>query len=84
MHADRSLGYVLGGRAGLVAAFAAFAAAIELGHWVWLPRIIARRLAEDPAVARDERRRRRRQLVVHAIGLLISSATLWYLWTRTP
>ena len=78
------LGYVLGGRAGLVAAFAAYAGAIELGHWVWLPRIIARRLAEDPAAARDERRRRRRQFVVHAIGLLISSATLWYLCTRTP
>jgi RNA polymerase sigma factor (sigma-70 family) len=78
------LGYVLGGRAGLVAAFAAYAGAIELGHWVWLPRIIARRLAEDPAAARDERRRRRWQFVVHAIGLLISSATIWYLCTRAP
>lgn len=78
------LGYLLGGGAGLVTAFAAYAGAIELGYWVWLPRIIARRLAADPAAAQDEHRRRRRQLAVHAIGLLISSATLWYLCTRTP
>ena len=78
------LGYRLAGGTGLVVAFATYAAAIELGYWVWLPRIIARRLAADPAAARDERRRRRLQFAVHVVGLLISSATLWHLCTRTP
>lgn len=78
------LGYVLGRGVGLVAVFAAYAGVVEVCYWVWLPRIIARRLAQDPAAASDERRRRRRQFALHAIGLLISSATLWHLCTRAP
>lgn len=71
---------------GLAAAFTLFAAFIELCYWVWLPRILRRRLAAeraaDPTAAGTLRRYFRRELIRHGVGLLISLATITLLYLR--
>ncbi|HXE58789.1 MAG TPA: sigma-70 family RNA polymerase sigma factor [Gemmatimonadales bacterium] len=66
-------------------AFVGMAAAFGLFHFVWLPRITARRKAveraEDPAAfARRERQERRQAILGYVAGLLLGGAAVLASW----
>lgn len=81
------LGYRAARVPGVAAAFIFFATLIELCFWVWLPRILRRRLAAeraaDPTAADAQRRYFRRERIRHGVGILVSLATIALLYLRT-